>query len=223
MTAETAEQQQECMVAYERTDVEAELHELGLDQEELIYAVLEAHSARSQQNEWHPPTFGGMVQYYWGTSALREALIERRPEGRKWSKHDDNNFCYVTDPSGRTSIVVYSGSPETGDPDRSPTTKCPRGTKGLEAVAVNRQQLSIQFDESALVDAPDVATKPKVWFLLIYVNQDEVLCELSLPSAMDEERYVSEWQKRIILRLEWPEPAALDGEDIDIDVVARTG
>lgn len=207
-----------CAVFHEDVDVDAELHRIGLEREELLRVVRLAHWAHSQKTVWHPPNYGGLNLYACGTSGVRKELIENRAAGRKWSLDNSDGFCRTTDPEGRTTIVVASGSVETGDPNREPRTRHPRGKLSLKAVAVNRLQRSF-FDE-----AHSVRDKPTLWFLLICVDGDEVRSELSLPLGVDETDRAHLWRRRIIVTgPEWPGPPVRDAEDIDIDVVLRAG
>lgn len=207
-----------CTVFHEDVDVDAELHRLGLERDELLRVVRLAQWACSQKTVWHPPNYGGLNQYAYGTSGLRKELIENRPAAAKWSMDNSDGFCRTTDPEGRTTIVVASGSAETGDPNRQPRTRHAKGKLSLKAVAVNRLQRSL-FDE-----ARSFRDKPTLWFLLIRVDGDEVRSELSLPLGVDETGRAHLWRRRIIVTgPEWPVPPIPDSDDIDIDVVLRAG
>lgn len=146
-------------------------------------------------------------------------LIENRPAREKWSKNNEGGLCRTVDPDGRMAIVVSSGSPETGNPKGHPTTLYRKGKRSLEGLRTNQSQLELFESEAA-------GTAPMLWFLLIYVDGEDVLVELSLPLDVDGDGHVDDWLTRIVVR---PDPSPGDGtrqkidEDLDIDVLPRAG
>lgn len=206
-------------VIYEHWEVATELHKLGLDRDELLQVVDGAKWGRNNWTEWDPPGYAGWNQYGLGTRYLRMVLIENRPANRKWLMDNTGGLCRTIDPAGEMAIVVSSGTPETGNPDRWPTTANPKGELSLRGFRINRSQ-------GELFETDVGATDPWLWFLLIHVQGDEVFAELSLPLDVDATGRANDWLKRIIIR---PESPPDDGakqtisDDLDIDVVPRAG
>ena len=206
-------------VIYETWEVDAELHELGLHRDELLQVIDGAKWGRNNWTEWDPPGYAGWNQYGLGTRSLRMVLIENRPAKRKWLMDNTGGLCRTIDPTGEKAIVVSSGTPQTGDPNRWPKTLNPKGELSLRGFRINKSQ-------GDLFESDVVTTNPWLWFLLIHVDGDEVFAELSLPLDVDETGRVNDWLKRIIIR---PDSPLEDGatkdidDDLDIDVVPRAG
>lgn len=139
-------------------------------------------------------------------AALREALL---PEG--WTRKDEKNFALVINTERGLAINVATGDAGTGQPDRPASNKAPKGVTTAGAISANQMQLEL-FDLADVIYLKadnDLIT----YFLLLHRGQNEIRCELSLPSLMGPDGFIAGWQERIIL------PAIpLDDSAIDIDV-----
>lgn len=207
------------VVVDESWEVDAELHELGLNRDELLQVIEGAKWGRNHWTEWDPPGYAGWNQYALGTRSLRKVLIENRPAQQKWRMDNTGGLCRTIDPSGEMAIVVSSGTPQTGNPNSTPKTLNPKGEHSLRGFRINRSQRDLFGSDVA-------GTNPWLWFLLIHVDGDEVLAELSLPLDVDETGRVNDWLKRIIIRPDSPSDGGSTkdiDDDLDIDVVARAG
>lgn len=207
------------IVIHENSEVDVELRKLGLDREELLHVVNGAKWGRNNWTEWDPPSYAGWNQYGLGTRYLRMVLIENRPAKLKWRMDNTGGLCRTIHPTGEMAIVISSGSPETGNPNRRPKTLYRKGELSREGFRINQSQ-------GDLFESDAAATHPWLWFLLIHVDGDEVFAELSLPLDVDETGRASDWLKRLIIR---PDSPSDDGttkdidDDLDIDVVPRAG
>ncbi len=207
------------VVVYEYWGVDAELHRLGLDRDELLEVIDAAKWGRNNWTQWDPPGYAGWNQYGLGTRSLRMVLIENRPAKQKWLMDNRGGLCRTIHPTGEMAIVVSSGTPQTGDQNRWPKTLNPKGELSLRGFRINKSQ-------GELFQSDAGATDPWLWFLLIHVRGDEVFAELSLPLDVDETGRASDWLKRIIIRPRSPldDGATKDTSgDLDIDVVPRAG
>lgn len=187
-------------------DVESRLRSLGLTQTILREAVRAGEFERSTCTSLNPRPYAGIAAWSWAVARLREQLL---PQG--WRMEDKRNLPLTIDPVRRTAIVVTSGSPNTGDPERVPTTKNPKGRMTANQVKTNHRQLILGFpDAPRLIPLPGKA-ETITWLFLIFAKYNAktedftAKSELSLPGAIDPKGYVCEWAERIIL-----EPVLLD-------------
>lgn len=200
-------------------EVEVALEELGLTRDDLLQVAEEAKWARNESTAWDPPGYSGWNQYAMATRAIRVRLIEDRPEGQEWRKDNSGGLSRTIDPTGRTAIVVSSGTPGTGDPTGQPRTQNPKGSQSLHGLRVNRYQLEL-FQE----DRHSMNLEPTLWLLLVHVCGDEVFAELSLPLSCDYTGRVDEWHTRIILGCGPKEIVENSAEDeYEVNVVPRAG
>lgn len=187
--------------------------------QDVAEAIWWAHNSCTEND---PPSFPGWQRYAVGTRSVRELLM---PEG--WDKDDSNGYCRTISPDQSVAIVVCAGNEETGNPDREPTTRNPKGPHTIRAVAVNRAQLEL-FQETqagAIRRLWRLDPPPATWLLLTDVREGRLFAELSMPSQMDESLRVHQWERRIILP--WPTDASprptrrFRADDIDIEILRR--
>jgi len=212
------------VVRLEPWDVHARLAELGLEEEPLRDVVRRGYLAYITCTANHPRLIPSI--WAWGETvrALREYVL---PIG--WRRSDENNYSLVIDPTGRVAIAVATGDEGTGVPAAFPSTKAAKGQSTLDAVTVNRMQLSLFMEPEPPkpADSPDDPEAERVtWLLLIHRTANEVRCELSLPSSMGVDGRIDDWRERIFIGA-----VPLDGDlvevvpptlpDITIDVKRR--
>ena len=212
-------------VVHVDSEVDAELRYFGVSREELEVVADGAVWGRNSGTRWDPPGYAGWNQYGVSTRFLRKALIEDRPPQHQWRMDNTGGLCKTVDPTKRIAIVISSGSPETGDPDKNPKTLNPKGVYSRQGLRVNRSQMDLfEGDDQMWPRRP----RTWLWFLLIHVDRDTAYAELSLPVDMDEAGRVDHWLKRIIVK---PNPPLDEGippkdildDDLDIDVQPRAG
>jgi hypothetical protein len=207
----------------EPLDIEVRLHELGLRLDVVQDVRLSGRVGWATCTENDPPGHAGMHRYAVMTRELRNILM---PEG--WLKTDISNHSMILSPDRSVAIVVASGNELTGsgDEQHSPSTKYPKGPLTAAAVDQNRQQLDL-FPEMLPIGPTE---ETLTWVLLVRYGAEGDRAELSLPSRIDDDGWISDWRERIILpviawdgggagaRRRVPEPLP----DFDIDVIRRT-
>jgi len=216
------------LVRIEPLDVAARLADFALTVDVLRDAVLAGEIARASCTANDPPAFPGFSAWAVTTRVLRELLM---PED--WTKSDKGGFSTVISPDGLMAIVVATGDDSTGNSDKPPKTKFPRGPITQEAVQRNGQ-----YDLFASLVDPGRGTMPAettgipvvTWMLLIARKPNALQAELSLPAAIGDDLRVEKWNERIILPSIRPDdddqvplPTPAPSPDFDVDVVRRIG
>lgn len=186
-------------------EVATRVRQLGLKVSELRDAIRAGELERHSCTALDPKSAPGWEAWRWTVRRLREILI---PRGFTWLDRD--NLPLVVNPKTGVAIAVATGDTATGkaDPKLWPTTKYPRGPTAHRYIAVNRL-LRLPFDwdnEVAPMPAP-IDDELVTWLLLIHSTEKAVRAELSLPSKVDENGYIVEWEERLILN-----PVSLDEE-----------
>jgi hypothetical protein len=150
-------------------------------------------------------------------AALREGLL---PLG--WTRSDEKNYALVVHPDGSMAINIASGDAGTGIPTASVSNRAPKGVSTADAISVNQVQLELDLP---VPDMPHVRGDegPLTWFLLLHRSNEEVRCELSLPSQLSSDGRITRWQERIMLPSIPLDSADVEvvtpqGPDLDIDV-----
>ena len=190
--------------------VEAALRELELTPEVLRIALEAGYAAAALCTPNHPPNFGGMTMWAETVRSLREQLILAG-----WHRDDTGNFSTVVNGDGALGIAVASGNVDTGQADRHPTTRYPKGAVTHQAVERNAY---LPFDP--LPKDLAATAEPHIWWLLHNRTAGELRSELSFPVAIDESGFVAAWGTRLILPPIDLEPATLrlDEEPVAPDV-----
>ena len=178
-------------MSYKDKAAQDRLVELGLDAAALRRAVEEGHMARGTCTPNDPPLMPGIMAWGRMNRALREQLI---PRG--WVKKNDHGQPLTLSPDGSLAIVAFGGDDATGDPNRLPQPKHPKGSTTLSAIHRNTRQLSLF---PTLVPDAVASQGPLTWILLVAHVGDELRSELSLPRAIDKGNIVVDWAERIIL------------------------
>jgi hypothetical protein len=228
-------EQRKAQVAVEPWDVKQSLGELGLTLQGLHDAVRAGELERVSCTALDPKSYPGTAAW---AHSIRRLRADHLSDG--WRPQDKNNLPMTVHPDRQIGLLVTSGSPGTGDPKKAPTTKYPKGPMTADQVRVNRQHTIFELLEGRenvrFLPIP-ISSQVVTWCLLVYAEfrpKDEnigthiAMCELSLPAAVDEDGYVCEWSKRIILppvRLDdVPTQHRLDDEDegeIDVPVARK--
>jgi hypothetical protein len=211
-------------------EVDSRLRRLGLTETIIREAIRAGELERASCTSLNPRPYPGVAAWSWTVATFRQQTI---PQG--WRIEDKNNLPLTIDPVRHTAIVITSGSAATGDPKRMPTTKYPKGRMTAGQVKINQRQLTLLFaDKPKLVPTPH-RSELFTWLLLIRPEYDPkrerflAHFELSLPAAIDQKGFVTEWEERIIFTpvilddivLGKPDngpDGGRDAEDIDIPV-----
>ncbi|MFX4229185.1 MAG: hypothetical protein ACFHHU_15350 [Porticoccaceae bacterium] len=103
-------------------------------------------------------------------------------------------------------MTVSSGDEATGISFRVPRTKNPKGSLLEAAVARNVRQF--ELFPGMLTEAEqkfDKTIKYPTWVFLVYITDDEIRAELSLPNSFGENDHLDGWAKRIIVDIPLPD------------------
>jgi hypothetical protein len=141
------------------------------------------------------PTAAGIQQWLRTVEHVRTLLASNQ-----WSIHQQKNCPFVSSPDRAITIVVMTGSVETGrNYGDDPTNQAEKGTVAEDFVLKNGQQLEL-FNRSAFLVAKKGQRETQVWALLYHYDKalNEVRFELSLPTAFDKKK-ITEWGERLIL------------------------
>lgn len=181
----------------------------GLKREDLLAAVVAAVAAVGACTENDPPTARGYDAWRSALRRLREVLL---PQG--WEKDDTGNFSTVVNHSARTRIAVVNTDDATGNQSRYPVNRSRKGVNSDRASRINQRVLP--FPEWIETE-PDDAVIPgyATWYLCIYVEQNVVRAELSLPTRLDN-GFFADWKERIMLvstEDEWVDGINPEGDD----------
>ena len=179
------------------TEIPNRLTELGVDEELLITAAKQGFAAWAGCTAHHPPLYPGLSAWAETVKSLRDQLVLRG-----WAHSDAGTLSLVINDAGTIAIAVATGNEYTGNEEHEPCTKCGKGPRTEEAVAVNQLQL---FPEMFSVLKPisfEQARIRKTWWLLVHrdMESQELKCELSHPINMADDGKIDGWAERIILR-----------------------
>ncbi|MGA3105890.1 MAG: hypothetical protein ABSD53_15520 [Terriglobales bacterium] len=187
---------QAAVILKEPIDVRNRLAELGLEEEDLRFAVQRGAAAAAECTDNHPIQAPGFYRWSEAIAAKRERLL---PKG--WERFNDGGLPFTVDPTGTIAITVAAGDEFTGCPDKNPSTKSSKGPRTFHAVEDN-SQLPLLFDGVPI--RPEHLTSSHgrmTWLLLAYPHYGsrEIKSELSRPVRMGEDNRVQGWAERIIL------------------------
>jgi hypothetical protein len=165
------------------------LASLGLAEAPLRETAMQAYLALSKLTPHHPRIARGLAPWMEAIAALRDHLCHLG-----WSKSDFDNHELIVDPEGQTAIAVMTGDEGTGRADANPSNRCPKGAKTIEAIYSNNQ-----IDLFPELLPPSRRSSCATWILLYRIGQDELRCELSLPSEIGGDGKIKRWKERILL------------------------
>lgn len=200
---------------------EARLNELGLEEEDLITAVLAAELERRNCSALEPRSAPGFKAWSTGFGVLAETLTQKG-----WTRVEKQGLPRMVNPENGVAIAVIHGDEATGRRVASPKTKSARGAQSLCLVRSNCQQLNLPFGDERFVPLPP-EEEQITWWLMIYSDGASVLrAELSLPVGVGEDSRFSMWQERIGISVPDPGPefdaTRYDDDDaLDIEVSVR--
>ena len=172
-------------------DVNARLLELGFPRE-IIETTIEVWAAGlNSTTPLHPRNYGGIVGWAEGVRTLREEGI---PFGLEPYYEEGVEMCVCREST--VGVVIAQGNSATGDRDRDPTTKYPRGPKSREVLL---SQPLLPFMVPAVADEEGEQSPFDIWLLLVHLCGTEVRAELSRPRIIDEDGVIQRWRERILL------------------------
>jgi hypothetical protein len=189
-------------IVEEPIKVRVRIKELGLTEKILNDALRAGITARSNCTEHHPRNYPGIVMWAEIVRFLGDAL---KPLG--WKRSDKSNFPLVVREDGQVAIAVAGGDNLTGssNPTAKPSSRHPRGRITEKAVKQNAYPF-LPFNPPV---TEEIKKNTSTWFLLHSRQGTQVLCELSLPTDIDNLGYFKDWHERILLN-----PIQIDPEKL---------
>lgn len=173
-------------------NIHQRLEQLNLDEQSLIEAVKHGYLVRSSLTPNHPRIFFGYATWAETVARLRDILA---PKG--WQRLEKGNSELVINEFQDVAIAVAAGDEFTGQTHATPSNRCPKGTNTIDAINTNNQ-LDL-FAE--LIPLPPTSNNSfTTWILLHYSADNEIRCELSLPSSIGTDGRIKDWKERIILK-----------------------
>lgn len=194
-------------------DLDARLmSNFDISTEEVCDQVLRTSQAvsRSYMNGLFPNAGPGLVRWL---HLVRDLSLLMLPRG--WERLDVDNVPRLIHRGRRVALGVVRGDDATGLPfshiGRSPRSKYPRGSATIRAVNLNSDPVFPVFaniQRGAVVNLDEY----KTWFLVVYVDAQQVRAEVSLPIPSNSV-HLERWRERLLL------PALPnDGGAGDIDI-----
>ena len=159
-----------------------------------------------------PPNAQGFDAWRYTVRQLRKGL-----KGLGWRIDNLRNISLVISDAREINITVSSGDEFTGIKGNClPRSKNPKGALTEEAISRNIRQPDLFPDLlPEAVQKYHRTMQYPTWVYLIYITDEEIRAELSLPISMDSCRYVDDWAERILISV--PLPGAELSDEIDFD------
>ena len=189
------------------------LRDLTVPMELLIEAAQQGFVERQNaEPPFDPVTAPGTDAWRYPVRALRKGLT-----GLGWRIDNPQNLPLVISDVRKINITVSSGDEFTGiEGHRLPRSRNSKGALIKEAIARNTRQLDMfpkLLPEAVRKFAQTL--KYPTWVFLLFVTDDEIRAELSLPSSMDDSDYVVGWAERILISVPLPGVELSDETDFD--------
>jgi hypothetical protein len=202
-------------------EVASRLDQLGLSAPELIGVVHQAVAAKAGFVLNHPANAAGQLSYIYGTGALRDVL---RPKG--WQIDRTGNIEATLDP--KTGIkIVFQNADSACDDGRDPKAISGKGPAARRAVDLGQRNLFPEYE--AEDREKHLRENAALWYLLVYINGDDVRAELSFPKRIEDGQFKGFNERIYIIKAgEWASmmpPVADDDEgpaqDFEINVTRK--
>jgi hypothetical protein len=178
--------------------VEARLRELHPDLSLTLFrnAISGGLSGRNDVTRASAPTAAGIQQWLKTVEDVRTMLAALH-----WHLHEQQNCPFVSSPDRGISIVVMTGTSETGkDGFEDPSNQAEKGAVAEYFVQENSRQLELFNQRSFRLAKRRSQTMTQVWALLYHYDKTrkEVRCELSFPTEFSK-RKITQWGERLFL------------------------
>jgi hypothetical protein len=165
------------------------LRQLGLDVPSIHDMLMFGHAERATYTAYDARGAGEHAR--WSRHVRRASEIYTQ---QGWQRIDPDNQPTLVHQGNQWSLVVASGSSDTGRPFGNPTTKNPKGRSIRDAVQGNAEIALIKVQEVE----PVLGGLRETWMLLTYVDiEDLIWFEVSLPDEMKGE-FITNWKDRLL-------------------------
>jgi hypothetical protein len=195
-------------VVYQGEEADRRLAELGLEREDFIPVLEDAHNeAVRYRSVDDAKNAEGLVRWI-----RTVGLIRRRLSRKGWTHEDPQNLPITVVPSQEHIVITTTGDQETGNPLKTPTTQYPKGKATRNAIGDDpgedeSPQLSLmdlmedELGEEMSEVVVDQSQHRAVWMLMYHFDKarKQVRAELSRPASMNAGEKIVRWQERIML------------------------
>lgn len=192
-----------CVVHAKPLSIRTRLLELDIPLELLIASAQAGFIERMNASPFDPVTKAGTDAWSYPVRVIREGL-----EGRGWRLDDPQNLPLVISDERKINVTVSSGDEMTGieKPRRDPRSKNTKGALLATAIERNIDQIDLFPDAlpERVVKFGQTLAYP-TWVFLLYITDDEIRAELSLPNSMDDHDHLNGWAERIVLSIPLPD------------------
>jgi hypothetical protein len=166
------------------------LNGFGATKTEFVEVVEAAVGARADAVPHHPVTAPGTFSYHEGTRALRDLFV-----AKGWESNRTKNVESVYDP--QTGIKIIFQNTNSACDVCDPKAISPKGNASEEAIMLGLKAKCLwpEMDEEnqKRLNGP-------VWYLCVFANGEDVLAELSRPSAVEGGQFAGFLERIFILR-----------------------
>lgn len=204
----------ECIVYASPNAVRMKLRSMGVPLQLLITAAQAGFVERlNAMPPFDPVTKAGTDAWTYPVRVLRNGLQEQG-----WRLDDPKNLPLAISDEKMINITVSSGDEITGvvHPKRQPKSKNPKGLILEAAIERNVGQgdmFSHLLPERLVRFGRTVSHA--TWVFLLYITDDEIRAELSLPNSLDGSDHINGWSERIILGVPLPGLEVTNNKDLD--------
>ena len=198
-------------------EVKSRLAQLGLNAEIFIRAAQRGFVERAAASPYDPTTAPGTDAWRYTVRDVRQRLDT---PGDDWRMDNPQNLPLIISDKRKLNIAVSSGNDFTGIqgcPVAEPKSKNPKGAMVKEAVKRNIDQIDLfpELQTEAVRKFRETVGYP-TWVFLIYITDEIIRAELSLPKSFDDSTsQLDGWEERIIMTVPLPDDA--DASDIAYD------
>jgi len=177
----------------EDQEVGVRLQDFGTTKEEILEVVRIAVGAKREALISHPANAAGQLSYIFGTGAVRDLFC---PKG--WQIDRTDNIEATYDPQKGIKII-FQNADSACEESRDPKAISDKGAASARAIALSCGNLFPEYEEE-----DRKRLNASVWYLLVYVEGDDVRAELSCPLAIEGHQFYGFSERIFILkRGEW--------------------
>ncbi|MEM8275564.1 hypothetical protein Q4R63_00495, partial [Morganella morganii] len=197
----------EALKIYTNEYAEDKLLKLGLNNENITFAISSAISDSFRSSPLHPRIDAMSRAWREAVAAFRESVLLN---DNGWTCIRSDSLELTVNSELGISVIITSGDKDTGLIDGNPRTKNAKGNAVRRAVEKNNYNLELfpsndVFDDNLdELEAISTLDPTKTYVLLYYFDfsSKEVRCELSLPKEMTKfssYNKIDTWSERIII------------------------
>ena len=193
------------------------LASMGIPLEAVYHALKTGEIEASNTSKYAPLTAAGTKRWIAVVEVARRMLDEKE----NWVRSDAQNRPIAVSSSKEYTLAFVGGNAETGDPRPEANPKAARRKGPATERAHKIEQLSIVLPESITGEIERAENveheRPRIgnWVLLYYRDKEEIRCEISFPSGVEDGQFTG-WFVRVLLESLPYKDASLENTPEDI-------